>query len=53
MKEIELSFHQREWLKSRGGRSEEDVSEDADGYFVLMYSPIAVNKMEKVYLDEV
>lgn len=33
-----LSFKQLCWLESQGGRDEDDIEEDATGFFFLVYS---------------
>lgn len=52
MEHIKLNWEQEEWLKKHGDRSHEDVSRDENGIFVLMYDPVALNKMRKVYITE-
>lgn len=47
-KEIKLSYFQKRWLDTRGGRNEDDVFSDKDGLFVLMGNGRGGEK--KVYL---
>lgn len=51
--ELHLTINQKIWLIQHGGRNETHIVRDEDGkFFVLMYDPDSLMKMERVYLPQ-
>ncbi len=40
------------WLDSKGGRTQHDLLEDADGLYIVMYDPDAYGNYAKVYMPK-